>query len=452
MEPIALALAGSGFVVVTFDFLGHGRHPRPMRGDLQDQEGTPAILVEQTGEVVDRALQLDGVDGRVALLGHSMATNILVRYAQRDPRAAATVGVSMFAPTIDEGSPLNLLAISGQLERRLRAEARRVVAMVAGGSDDEIEPFTTYGSFATGSARRAAVAPRVEHVGVLYSATTIDESKAWLDAAFGRSATDSRVGRSHGRGLWIAALLAAVFVLARLLVTRLPRVSAHALGASASWARLALVAGLPALITPFLLRPMPTGFLPVVVGDYLAVHFGVFGLTMALLLWWTGGRPDARRIVAHAGLAEGGAQRVAVAVAALLVWFAVAMIWPLDRYFTSFVPVAERLPLMLAVFAGTLPYFVVDEWATRGAQARRGAYPVTKLLFLLSLALAVALDFEGLFFLVIIVPVILLFFVVHGVFSRWIVRATGSPLVAALGNAVAFAWAIGVTFPLYAGA
>ena len=61
------------------------------------------------------------------------------------------------------------------------------------------------------------------------------------------------------------------------------------------------------------------------------------------------------------------------------------------------------------------------------------------------------LDFRRLFFLVIIVPVIGLFFLVYGLFSTWIYRRTGHPLVAAIANAIAFAWAIGVTFPLMAG-
>ena len=62
-----------------------------------------------------------------------------------------------------------------------------------------------------------------------------------------------------------------------------------------------------------------------------------------------------------------------------------------------------------------------------------------------------ALDFERLFFLLIIVPVIVLFFLVYGLVSGWTYRRTGHPLVAGFANAVAFAWAIGVTFPLLAG-
>ena len=87
----------------------------------------------------------------------------------------------------------------------------------------------------------------------------------------------------------------------------------------------------------------------------------------------------------------------------------------------------------------------------RGEGAARGAYFASKIAFLVSLAIAVGLDLERLFFLIIIVPVIVLFFVIYGLFSAWIYRRTGYPFVAGIANAVAFAWALGVTFPLLAG-
>jgi hypothetical protein len=129
----------------------------------------------------------------------------------------------------------------------------------------------------------------------------------------------------------------------------------------------------------------------------------------------------------------------------------VAIVWPLNEFFTSFLPGPQRAILILVMVAGTLAFFLSDEWLTRGVGAARSAYVVSKLAFVLSLAGAVALDFQRLFFLVIIIPVITVFFLVYGLFSRWIYRRTGHPFVAAIGNAVAFAWAIGVTFPLLAG-
>jgi hypothetical protein len=87
----------------------------------------------------------------------------------------------------------------------------------------------------------------------------------------------------------------------------------------------------------------------------------------------------------------------------------------------------------------------------RGQGATRGGVVASKLAFLISLAIAVGLDFKRLFFLVIIVPVIILFFLVYGLLSSWVYDRTGSPLVGGIGAAVAFAWAIGVSFPFLAG-
>jgi len=137
-----------------------------------------------------------------------------------------------------------------------------------------------------------------------------------------------------------------------------------------------------------------------------------------------------------------------VAAAAVALYSIAALGGAIDSFVTSFVPVTPRLPLVLALLAGTLPWFLADEWATRGEGAGRGAYAATKLLFLVSLAVAVALNLAKLFFLILIVPVILAFFVVYGLFSRWAYRRTGHPFVGGLANALAFAWAIAVTFPM----
>ena len=42
---------------------------------------------------------------------------------------------------------------------------------------------------------------------------------------------------------------------------------------------------------------------------------------------------------------------------------------------------------------------------------------------------------------------ILIFLGIYGLFSTWAYRRTHNPMVGALANALAFAWAIAVTFP-----
>lgn len=139
---------------------------------------------------------------------------------------------------------------------------------------------------------------------------------------------------------------------------------------------------------------------------------------------------------------------ITAAAIAIACYNIVAFGIPLDTYVFSFVPIPTRIPLIAAIACGTLPYFITDEWLTRGMNPRRGAYVLTKFCFLLSLAIAVALNPMKLFFLVIIVPAIMLLFLAFGLTSRWSYAATQHPLPGAIANAAVFAWAIAVTFPM----
>jgi Serine aminopeptidase, S33 len=438
MQPFAVSLARNGYVAVTFDFPGHGRNAAPLGGGLADDDARSRELLDALGRVVAFARDLPHGDGRVALLGHSMASDVVVRYARAHPEVQATVAVSLFSRGVTAGSPRNLLVVDGALEPAvLKDEAYRVVGMATAG---QVEEGVTYGSFADGTARRLALADGVEHIGVLYSRESMAEALGWLDRAFGRAGA----GHLDARGPWLGLLYLGLVGLARPLSGLLPQLAPEPLGAGLPWRRLLPVAVAPALLTPLILWHVPTAFLPILLGDYLAVHFGLYGLLTAAGAW----------IVATAGPREGrptmtaSPRGLAAAALAVAAYGTFAMGLPLDRFATSFLPIPERVPLVLALLAGTLPYFVADEWVTRGAGAPRWGYAATKLCFLLSLALAVALNLQRLFFLIIIIPAILLFFVIYGLFSGWAYRRTRDPFVGALANALIFAWAIAVTFPL----
>jgi pimeloyl-ACP methyl ester carboxylesterase len=439
MQSFALSLARNGYTAVTFDFPGHGRNARPLTGSLTEVAGATRTLVAALGDVVRYARSLG--DGRLAVLGHSMATDIVVRYAESDPQVAATIAVSMFSPAVTPSAPRNLLVIVGDWEGTLKREALHAVGLAT--APAAAQPGVTYGDPLAGNGRRVAISPHVEHVSVLYSQASSREAIAWLDQCFGIARAVPP--RLDGRGPWILLLVAGVALLARSLAKWLPSVARPHAGAARSWRRLWLPLLLPMVATPLLLRVLPTRFLPVVVGDYLATHFALYGLLTALCLYATRRRGAAR----PAPLAT--RVPLAAAAVAMTAFGFVALAWPIDSYVTSFVPGPGRMLLTLAMLAGTLAYFLSDEWLTRGEGAARGAYFISKLAFLLSLAAAVALDFERLFFLVIIVPVMMLFFLVYGLFSHWAYRQSGHPFVAGFANAIAFAWAIGVTFPLVAG-
>ncbi|MGB5833469.1 MAG: alpha/beta hydrolase, partial [Thiohalocapsa sp.] len=176
------------------------------------------------------------------------------------------------------------------------------------------------------------------------------------------------------------------------------------------------------------------------IGDYIALHFGLYGLLTLIGLWLVGQRP--------ARLWRGtatGAFVLALIMVGLYETLTVAL--PTHSFVASYLPGTDRIGTVLVLFAGTLLWFGADEWLTRGGPTR-GAYALTKLLFLLSLMLAVALNLNELFFLVIIIPAILALFILYGLFSGWIYRRTNHPLVAAVTNALAFSSTIAVSFPM----
>ena len=421
MQAYGRDLARAGYRVWAFDFLGHGRHPVPMSGDVESIDGTTRLLVEQVRSVVDAALAAEGWQGEVALLGHSMATDIIIRTAIDDPRIGPVVAISAFSRAVTPTAPDTLLLITGAWEPGLRGFARDAVAMVnpEAGEGETVRKGDVV--------RRAVVAPWAEHVAVLHSRAGRAEAVAWLDAAFGR-ASDVAV---RATGPWFLALMAAIVALAaplsRLLPERVPPVPG-----ALSPGRFGLVVAVPALLAPLLAVQVETRLLPVLVADYLALHLAIYGLCQLGLLWWLGRRPEGMR---------------PVAVLAFLAWGLGVFGFSLDRYGANFWPTPERLLIIAALTLGALPFMLGDALLARGAAlwqrlAARGA-------FLGSLALAVLLDTERLFFLAMIAPVILLFFLVFGLMGRWVAARAGAAS-AGLALGLILAWALGVSFPLFA--
>ena len=418
MQGYALTLARAGYVVQAFDFLGHGRNPVPMSGDVTSVDGTTRLLVDETRRVI-AATRREGE--AVALLGHSMATDILVRVAAAEKGAVGPVVLlSAFSQEITETQPPDLLLVSGVGEPRLRAFALEAARM--------LDPAATEGQtvIAGDIRRRAAVAPMVEHVAILHSPTAAAEALAWIDAAYGRASTTGAVAM----GGWMLGLLAALALLAAPLARLLPA-AAPVPGPLPNRRQAALAMLLPAVLAPLVAVPLDPGLLPVLVADYLALHMGLFGLLQMLLL---------RR----AGVALG--PLVPLAVLGLLLWslavFGVAM----DRYTASFWPTGPRIAIIAALALGAVPFMLGDALITRGAGPGRRI--AARAAFLGSLGLAVALDFSGLFFLLLIAPVIVLFYLVFGTMGRAVARRSGAA-AAGIGLGLTLAWALGVSFPLF---
>ena len=422
MEAWQLTLAQAGYVTASFDFEGHGRNPVPMSGDVTAIDGTTQLLMDEIGRVTDSVLARTNAEPRAALLGHSMASDIVVRQGLRDSRVEAIVGISLFSQAVTAERPQNLLIINGAFETMLREAALEVMAPLGVGEGE------TVGTPGDGFARRAVSSPVVEHVGVLYAPSGLREARAWLDETFGRQGADTTVA-AIGPAILLA--LFGVVLLARTLARSLPEGPAPL---AASPFRFLLLAAVPAVATPLILAPFDTRFLPVLVADYLALHLALYGSLTLGLAAWAGVLPKL----------DGWYWGLALAAFGLIAFGGV-----LDRYVASFLPVAGRLPVMAVILPGAILAMLADAILQEAGRARLWRRWTARILFLASLGLAVFLDFERLFFLLIIMPVILLFYLSFGLMGAWVGKRTGSVVAMGLGLGLILGWALGVTFPMF---
>ena len=423
MAAWQLTLAQAGYITVAFDFEGHGRNPVPMSGDVDAIEGTTRLLVDETRRVTDAALALSGADGRVALLGHSMASDIIVRAGLADARVDAIVAISAFSEAITPEAPENLLIVNGAWEGMLRQAAIRTMAPFGVGEGE------TVGTPGEGFARRAVAVPMAEHVSVLYAPPGLAEARDWLNATFDRSTgTPTPVARI---GAAILLMLSGVVLLALPLARLLP---AGPRARSLDLRPFLILAIGPALVTPVALSFVETRILPVLVADYLALHLGLYGALVLAGAAYFGAFPKGRGWVWGLVLAAYG----------LIVFGGL-----LDRYVASFVPHPGRIPVILAIVPGAVLAMLADAVLSEATRAPLWRRALARIMFLVSLAIAVALDFERLFFLILILPVIALFYATFGMMGRAVGRRTGSVVAMGLGLGLVLGWALGVSFPMF---
>jgi dienelactone hydrolase len=423
MQGYGLILAQAGYRVHMFDFEGHGAHPLPMSGDVTRIEGTTRLLMDQTRAVID-----DVADGTpVALLGHSMATDVLIRVAV-ETETGPLVLLSAFSQAVTPEQPKDMLLIAGQWEPHLRDFGVDAVQMVR--PDAQEGEIVQQGEVI----RAGIVAPWTEHVAILHSRAGREAALDWFNRAYDRD----RIVSAPPTGWAFLALMAAITVLAgavaRILVPKVDLPPSHQPGTT----RFAATLAVPALVTPFIALPLDFGVLPVLVADYLAIHLGVFGLLGLMMQRWLWG---------PLALGWAGLGPFAIALLALLAWGIGVFGFALDRYGANFFPIAERLPIIAALVIGAIPFMVADAQLVWKASIWRRI--AARLALLVSLGIAVALDLEGLFFLLIIAPVIVLFFFIHGAMGRAFGKRAG-PLVAGIALGIILAWALGVSFPMFA--
>ncbi|MFK7870127.1 MAG: alpha/beta fold hydrolase [Roseobacter sp.] len=419
MQTITRDLARQGYLVASFDYIGHGRHKGLLSPQVTEIEGTTRQLISQTQGVVDAVLAEHGEAQSLSLLGHSMATDIMIRAASARDDVDAVVAISMYSEAVTSDFPQRLLVLSGEWEDRLRVVGLEVARM--------IDPTAQEGQTVTNGniTRRAAFVAGTEHVAVLYSETTLAEIRAWLGQVSGLAPESA----PRFMGLLMAAMLGMIVVL--------NGVSQRAFGPALVTQGAAL--GGKAFLLATLLPAAAGVALSFLAGPALGVAgFGALGL---FLLGWGG--------VALACLWRAGRRPAGVDLRGFLTLgvfgflFAIA----LDRYGAAFLPTGQRVSMLGVLLPGALCFILADRLLLASAPIWQRIVarlvPVAALLCLMFLRP----DVFGLLFTVL--PVLCLFYLVYGTMAHFVAVRYG-PTTAGLGAGVWLAWALAASTPLFA--
>lgn len=415
MEAISLSLARSGHVVVAFDYLGHGRHRGALSSDINSLAGATEDLVRQTLDVVQEARRLTGAD-EVSLLGHSMATDVVVRAAARLPEIGSIVAISMYSEAVTATHPKRLLIVSGAQETRLREVALDAIAQIGPRAEAET-------AARGGAERRAVAAPWVGHVGVLWSSAALHEIALWLGG----------VPQPASTGSMIAALLLSLLVIFWSAAALLPKPPLPP-DTSVPTLRRAVLASL--LAAPLAFGGGVTGLPALGLAGFgaLALCFAAYGLAALAIL-----RPRLRV-----------SKPDAIAALALLVWGLGLFAFAMDRYAAAFLPTGPRLLLMALLLPAMMVFAIADR------AMLQGRHPLVRLLlrlpFLTALLGSMIAAQETMAMVFTVLPVLVLFFAVYGTLAAVAASRGGGSIGVGAASGVILAWALAASTPMFSAA
>jgi dienelactone hydrolase len=201
MRLIALELAQNGFVVVTFDFRGHGQSggalPASMATFLTSSSAPPSQnessltldILAIKGYLASRG---DINMSDLGYVGYSMGGGAGFELLNHDVDFRAMVGIAPVpeASLVNVTTPRNLLLLVGGLDEVVPENSLlTVMAAKTGLPAGSVELDHVYGTFANGTAAEIVVDPFVDHFFAPYDSNFVQDIVNWnLQALRGSSA------------------------------------------------------------------------------------------------------------------------------------------------------------------------------------------------------------------------------------------------------------------------
>ncbi|MEU2613181.1 alpha/beta fold hydrolase [Micromonospora sp. NPDC007271] len=441
MSWLARRIARAGYVVVTFDFRGHGGNRTPHEPHGFDGRR------DDLRTVYDWTAALPYVDSqRIVVAGHSMGAAAVVDFATQDARPAATVAlggsVATVVGSVRPRNPLFLVAAwDGQV---VRDEA----AATAGEFLGRTVPFGgRYGNHADGSAVGLLEVAGADHVTMLYADDSARLIVDWLRASVGpgttvATPTDHRLALAGGYLLCVAVLLVLLGAWAGRLAG-----PAEAPEPAGRWA-FALVAAATVAPLPLLSWGDPGQLLGLEAGGALVVLLAAAGLLLLALRRSPAARRRLRlpqpRPVGPAGVAR------LLVPGAVAVGGVLLLLGPLGPVAHTFVPTPPRIVAALASALLLLPFFAgLEELLRHGSPAAAAARSLAARLVVLAVVMAgvvlgVLPGMLGIYLLVLVPLFVLLELVAAGVYAT-----SRDHRLSALAQSAVIGWMLALLSPTF---
>lgn len=460
MDDLGVSLARAGYAVVLPDLTGHGRNAVPL--PVSDGVVATDAIDADLAAVARWASQQPFADTSrpIALVGHSMGAGAVTRYAVAAAQSqdlvplGATVALSL--PSADDlpvGSalvPRNLLLLYGGNEQQRFVDAA-LEGLRAAYPDGVVGPG--YGSPVDGTARAADVVPRADHITILFSADTRQQTLDWLDTTVGAPSSGHDAGGS--RILWLLLLMVGAAVgfvpLARLLLpARTPGEGGPA-EAPRPRALVAMGVAVVASAVGSLAAAALSGVaarVPLAVGGYVIVWFACAGAVVALLTTLVRRRTSwllpARAVDADVPAPSGYVLREVLAVMALTAYGVVALGLVGRVTWSAFDLAGDRRSWLLVVELAFIAWFWADD---RLVGARWWLALSTRVVaVVVLLASVVVLGAPG--FLTLLVPLMAIVLGLLLVYGQTVTRRARLPWSVAVVQGVPLAYLVTTTFPL----
>lgn len=460
MDDLGVSLARAGYAVVLPDLTGHGRNPVPL--PVSDGVVATDAIDADLAAVARWASQQPFAEPSrpIALVGHSMGAGAVTRYAvaasQGEGQVPLGATVALSLPSADDlpaGSalvPRNLLLLYGGNEQQRFVDAA-LEGLRAAYPDGVVGPG--YGSPVDGTARAADVVQRADHITILFSADTRQQTLDWLDTTVGAPSSGHDAGGS--RILWLLLLMVGAAVgfvpLARLLLpARTPGEGGPA-EAPRPRALVALGVAVMASAVGSLAAAALAGVaarVPLAVGGYVIVWFACAGAVVALLTTLVRRRaswlPPARAVDADVAAPSGYVLREVLAVMALTAYGVVALGLVGRMTWSAFDLAGDRRSWLLVVELAFIAWFWADD---RLVGARWWLALVTRVVaVVVLLASVVVLGAPG--FLTLLVPLMAIVLGLQLVYGQTVTRRARLPWSVAVVQGVPLAYLVTTTFPL----